>query len=369
MFIDLSKAFDTLDHNILLNKLYRYGIRGTCLKWFTSYLKQRQMRAKCTIDDHTVYSHYYDMDYGTPQGSCLGPLLFLIFINDIHTSITYSSILLFADDTTILNKHRNLRYLKWCVEEDMRGLLDWLKANKLTINLDKTEFILFSKDKCQTNMELEVEHIILKSSPWVKFLGLWIDNTLSWRKHLSILLIKLKQNTNLLKLGNKFLSKTAKRQIYFAHINSHINYGLVLWGNMLDQTNLNKIQKCMDNCFKLITNKTATLSNLKEERILTLEQMIKLENSKLGYKLQNNLLPHQIQSLLSTDSKLNKLIKTHKYGTRSKNTLNLPLAKSKMYHTSYLFHVLKEFNGTDITIRNAKDIQQFIQRKKSSLFN
>ena len=251
----------------------------------------------------------------------------------------------------------------------MRGLVDWLKANKLTINLDKTEVMLFSKDKSQINIELEMEHIKIKCSPWVKFLGLWIDNTLSWKKHLSTLLIKLKQNTNLLKLGNKFLSKTAKRQIYFAHINSHINYGLVLWGNMLDQTNLNKIQKCMDNCFKLITNKAATLSNLKEEKILTLQQMIRLENSKLGYKLQNKLLPHQIQSLLSTDSKLNKLVKIHKYETRSKNTLNLPSAKSKMYHTSYLFHVLKEFNNTDTSIRNAKGIHQFIQKKKRSLLN
>ena len=179
VFIDLSKAFDTLDHNILLQKLDRYGIRGSCLNWFTSYLEQRQMRAKCTVNDHTVYSQYYGIDYGTPQDSCLGPLLFLIFINDIHTSITYSNILLFADDTTLLHQHRNLRYLKWCVEEDMRGLLDWFRANNLTINLDKNEFVLFSKDKSQAIMELEVEDIILKSSPWVKFLGQWIDNTLS----------------------------------------------------------------------------------------------------------------------------------------------------------------------------------------------
>ena len=202
VFIDLSKAFDTLDHKILLQKLYRYGIRGTCLNWFTSYLEQRQMRAKCTIDDHTVYSQYYDIEYGTPQGSCLGPLLFLVFINDIYTSITYSSILLFADDTTILHRHRNLRYLKWCVEEDMRGLVDWLKANKLTINLDKTEVVLFSKDKTQIHIELEMEHKAIKSSTWVKFLGLWIDNTLSWKKHLGTLLIKLKQNTNLLRLDS-----------------------------------------------------------------------------------------------------------------------------------------------------------------------
>ena len=186
MFIDLSKAFDTLDHTILLQKLYRYGIRGVCHTWFTSYLKDREMRAKCTVENSVVHSNYYDIDYGTPQGSCLGPLLFLIFINDIYTSITYSNILLFADDTTVMHQHRNLRYLKWCVEEDMRGILDWFRANKLTINLDKTEFVLFSKDKSQIKMDLEVEHITLNSTPYVKFLGLWIDNTLSWKKNILV---------------------------------------------------------------------------------------------------------------------------------------------------------------------------------------
>ena len=101
LFIDLSKAFDTLDHKILLQKLHKYGVRGICLDWFTSYLDKREMRSKCIVNDNTTYSSYYDMDYGTPQGSCLGPLLFLVFINDIHTSITFSSIILFADDTTI----------------------------------------------------------------------------------------------------------------------------------------------------------------------------------------------------------------------------------------------------------------------------
>ena len=308
------------------------------------------MRAKCTVDEQTAYSQYHDVDYGTPQGSCLGPLLFLVFINDLHTALIYSSSILFADDTTILHSHRNLRYLKWCIEEDMRGLFDWFKANQLTINLDKTEFVIFSKDKTLTNMELELGQLTLKNSHFVKFLGLWIDSILAWKKHLSKTskLMKLKQNTNLLRLGNRFLTKPVKKQIYFAHLHSHILYGLAVWGNMLDQTSLNKIQKCMDKCFKLVTQKPATLINYKNENILILPQLIKLENSKLGYKLHNMWLPQKVQYLLSSDSKKRKLGKTHKYLTRQKNTMNLPSAKSKIYHTSYLFQVLKEFNSTPI---------------------
>ena len=325
------------------------------------------MRAKCIIDNQIVYSKYHNIEYGTPQGSCLGPLLFLVFINDIHTSITYSSSILFADDTTILHGHRNLRYLKWCVEEDMRGLLDWFRANQLTMNLEKTEFMLFSKDKTTRNIELELGTTILKSCESVKFLGLWIDRDLSWKKHLSTLLIKLKQNTNLLKLGNRFLSQQTKKQVYFAHVYSHICYGLVIWGNMLNQTSLNKIQKCMDNCLQLITHNPASIQNYKATKLLNLAQLLKLENAKLGYKLHNNLLPHKIKSLLSLDSRMRKLTKTHGYQTRSKDLLKLPNVKGRMYHTSYLFQVLKEFNNTSYTIRDAKSIQCFVKRKKQSL--
>ena len=113
VFIDLSKAFDTLSHDILLRKLHKYGIRGTTLDWFRSYLSDRSMRVKIQSSNGKIeYSSYHPLSYGTPQGSCLGPLLFLIFINDLHYSVSYGTSLLFADDTTLLHSHKNLRYLK-----------------------------------------------------------------------------------------------------------------------------------------------------------------------------------------------------------------------------------------------------------------
>ena len=152
VFIDLSKAFDTLNHQKLLCKMDKYGIRGTSLEWFKSYLDRRSMRVKCTsnISGHLEYSTYHELEYGIPQGSCLGPLIFLIYINDLHHSIQYSNTILFADDTTILQGHHNLKYLKWSIEEDLKQMIDWFKANLLTINLGKTECLLFHNSNCNS---------------------------------------------------------------------------------------------------------------------------------------------------------------------------------------------------------------------------
>ena len=257
IFIDLSKAFDTLNHDMLLHKMFKYGIRGLMLDWFRSYLKDRTMRVKCisNVTGAIEYSTYHKLDYGTPQGSCLGPLLFLIYINDLQYSIQYSSAVLFADDTTILQGHKNLKYLKWSMEEDLKLIIDWFKANLLTINLDKTECILFpsSNRNTQLHIELELGEYKIRNTNQVKFLGLWIDQKLQWNKHVNTLVMKLKQNTNLLQVGNKFLNKDSKKLVYYAHIYSHIVYGLLVWGNMIEKIMRAKLQKCMDACIKLIT--------------------------------------------------------------------------------------------------------------------
>ena len=267
----------------------KYGIRGTSLKWFKSYLENRSMRVKCTsnVSGQLEYSTYHELEYGTPQGSCLGPLIFLIYINDLHHSIQYSSTILFADDITILQGHHNLKYLKWSIEEDLKQMIDWFKANLHTINLEKTECLLFHNSNCNSSptIKLELGDHTIRNSDQVKFLGIWIDKKLQWNIHTNTLLMKLKQNTNLLKIGNKFLNKASKKLVYYAHLNSHITYGILVWGNMIDKETKNKIQKCMDTCFNLITHLPPTPLNYKKEKILRIEDLILLENTKLSYKL------------------------------------------------------------------------------------
>ena len=160
ILLDLSKAFDTLPHKILLNKMSKYGIRGSMNAWFTSYLNARSLRVKCNIasGNATVYSVKKEINIGTPQGSCLGPLLFLLYNNDLYLHLEHTQVILFADDTTLYMSHKNLNYLRWCLEQDMTNISDWFLANKLTLNITKSSCVLFKKNKikCRSPSKLTI---------------------------------------------------------------------------------------------------------------------------------------------------------------------------------------------------------------------
>ena len=144
IYINLSKAFDTLQHSVILKKLECYGIRGKCLEWFTNYFKERYMSVKLhTKSGEIVKSDLRRVEYGTPQGSCLGPLIFLLFCNDLYLHLDYLSSIQFADDTTLYHGCRHLKLSKFCIESDLAVIDDWFAANKLTLNVGKTVLMLF----------------------------------------------------------------------------------------------------------------------------------------------------------------------------------------------------------------------------------
>ena len=238
-----------------LKKLDQYGIWGTCNDWFKNYLHNRSSVCKLnTIENKTVKSDIYNISYGTAQGSCLGPLLFILFTNDIHLLPTYSRIILFADDTTMFCQHNNLQFLKYMLEHDMTMLVDWFKANQLSLNVDKMVLIKFWSNNIPFNIKVEDRLII--NSKYAKFLGLTIDKNLTQNEHVNILDNKLLSNKRLLLNARNLLPSKVLQHIYYAHVYSHLIYGLSVWGSMTSNKNKNNIYKLQTDCVKVFAKKT-----------------------------------------------------------------------------------------------------------------
>ena len=185
VMLDLSKAFDTLDHTILLRKLEHNGVRGTPLAWFSDYLTNRQQYTE--FEQHT--SDVLNLQCGVPQGSILGPLLFLIYINDITYASPNLSYILFADDTTLLYADKNLDNIFSMYNTELPKLQTWLRSNKLSLNVNKTNYVVFHSNKkppvYKTNHKIVIDDKVIEKKSCAKFLGIFLDENITWKSQAS----------------------------------------------------------------------------------------------------------------------------------------------------------------------------------------
>ena len=228
VFLDLSKAFDTIDHRILIRKLEYYGIRGITKSLFENYLKDRKQIVKY----NSVQSTEKTILTGVPQGSILGPLLFILYINDIQNCSEIVSILLFADDTNILYSHSCLKTLNVTLQTEMNKIAEWLNLNKLSINTTKTKLVLFrspNKKKYEMKLFINNQHIIQVKN--TTFLGVVLDEYLTWKDHINLITKKVIKSAGIIAKIRHYTNLNTLKLIYYALVYPYLIYGNLLWGN------------------------------------------------------------------------------------------------------------------------------------------
>ena len=250
IFVDFKKAFDTVDHEIMLRKLDCYGIRGHANMFFRSYLINRR---QFTVANG-VQSDIGFVKCGVPQGSVLGPLFFLLYINDIYRAVGRNAVRLFADDTSLLSCGLNLNDVIIQAKELFDKLYHWCVANKLSINSDKTNFVLFHmKNKPVPNDfdSIQTNHMTIRRVKIVNYLGLVIDENLYWNAHADFVCASLVKYFGMFNHIKLFITSRIARQMYFAFINSRISYGIEVYGHCADE-HLNKLQTLQNKLLKLM---------------------------------------------------------------------------------------------------------------------
>lgn len=235
VFIDLKKAFDTCNINILLRKLNHYGFQGISNKWFSSYLNGRTQY----VEINGTKSGLMDITHGVPQGSVLGPILFLLYINDLPKATSLFSSL-FADDTIFVNTNKDLNILQETTNQELEKAKQWFQANKLSLNVSKTKFMVFRTNKMQ-NVDQDflikigdqsVERIGNDcNTKSFKFVGVHLDEYLTWEKHVNHVINKVSSANFALNQLKKILPLNIRKTIYNSLVKPHIEYSIITWGN------------------------------------------------------------------------------------------------------------------------------------------
>ena len=252
LFLDLSKAFDTVNHSILLSKLDLYGIRNIEIQWFRSYLSKRTQK----VHVNGMFSDSLAIYTGVPQGSILGSLLFLISINDIVKITNYFSLRLFADDTSLTATGKNLDQLLQKINQKLPVIYEWLCSNKLTLNLNKTKYLIFQpRQKVNYNLypTLKKADQCLEQSYSIKYLGLVIDCFLSWQDYIDYISSKISKSVNIITKLKRHVTKQSLVSIYYALVYPYFTYGCVLWGKNYEAP-LAQLVKLQNKVVRIINN-------------------------------------------------------------------------------------------------------------------
>lgn len=353
IFIDMKKAFDTISHDLLLLKLKSIGVTGIAFDTLKSYLTNRHQVVKIGNEQ----SDPRLITCGVPQGSILGPLLFLVYINNIHEIGLKGDITLYADDTSLFYFGHSIDSIISTAQDDLQILHTWLQSNLLTINISKTKYIIFAaKNKKIGNYNpLSINGEIIDRVNKEKYLGLILDHQLTWKHHIEKICNKLNSLRGALRGIVRCLPKCVRYTIYNSLAKSHIDYLIEVWGTAA-KTNLQKLQTSQNKLIKTLFRYnflTPTIQIYNETKLFNIFQTYKFNTCVLIRKILNNSIHTQI--------KLTKKIDFHHRQTRRANEISLKPFRTKYGRKSIYYEGAQHYNKLP---KNIKDMKQFYKFKK-----
>ena len=349
IFIDLKKAFDTIDHSLLLQKLELYGIRGQANNWIKSYLEHRQQFVK--FDD--TNSEYLEVLCGVPQGSILGPKLFIMYINDICNVSKLFKFILFADDTNLFCSSDNLQQLCTDVSLELCKLDKWFAVNKLSLNVSKTNYMLFGKNK-NKNCIIKIKDKEIERVYVTKFLGVQIDDNFNWKNHIKVVTGKLAKSMSIIYRAKSKLNSSSLYTLYCSLFLPYLTYCSEIWGNTY-KSNIQPIVKYQKKVIRLICNASYlehTNPMFLNCKLLKFVDIVKLKTAIVMYKAKNCLLPKNVQNLFTSSSDCH-------YITRQKCNFKHKFVRTKSKSMCISVYGIKLWNSLSSEIQNSKNIKTF----------